>query len=123
MPWLEPDIVDHLAEMHDRGDDVVVVVPIGFVSDHMEVVFDLDTQAAEAAQALGIRMVRAGTVGTHPLFVRGLGDLLDEHLTGGPVKALGPLGPRVSPCRAGLLSGTGAPGRQSSAVIRPRRSS
>ncbi len=110
VPWLEPDIVDHLDEMHDRGDDVVVVVPIGFVSDHMEVVYDLDTQAAEAARALGIRMVRAGTVGTHPLFVRGLGDLLDEHLAGGPVKALGPLGPRISPCRAGCCPAPERPG-------------
>ena len=69
------------------GSTTVVVVPIGFVSDHMEVQFDLDTQAAEAAASLGITMVRAGTVGTHPLFVRGLVDLLDEHLVGAEPKA------------------------------------
>ena len=101
VPWLEPDIVDHLHALRDSGSDTVVVVPIGFISDHMEVVFDLDTQAAEAAATLGTTMVRAGTVGTHPLFVRGLVDVLDEQLVGAPAKALGPLGPRRSPCAAG----------------------
>ena len=101
VPWLEPDIVDHLAVLHDRDEDVVVVVPIGFTSDHMEVVYDLDTQAAQAAEALGMTMVRAGTVGTHPLFVRGLVDVLDEHLVGRLPAALGALGPRVNPCRPG----------------------
>ena len=101
VPWLEPDIVDHLHTLRQAGTDTVVVVPIGFVSDHMEVVYDLDTQAAEAARALGITLVRAGTVGTHPLFVRGLADVLDEHLVGAPPKSLGPLGPRRTPCAAG----------------------
>ena len=60
----------------------VVVAPIGFVSDHMEVKFDLDTQAAEAARELGMTMVRAGTVGTHPAFVSGLVDLIERHAAG-----------------------------------------
>ena len=101
VPWLEPDIVDHLHALAGAGTSTVVVVPIGFTSDHMEVLFDLDTQAAAAADALGLTMVRAGTVGTHPLFVRGLADLLDEHLVGAPAKALGPLGARPAPCPAG----------------------
>lgn len=83
VPWLEPDIVDHLHALHDAGTDHVVVVPIGFVSDHMEVLFDLDTQAAGAAEELGMTMVRAGTVGTHPAFVGGLADLIELALAGG----------------------------------------
>lgn len=100
VPWLEPDIVDHLGALADAGTTEVIVVPIGFVSDHMEVKFDLDTQAARAADELGITMVRAGTVGTHPVFVAGLVDLLEEHLTGQPSQARGPLGPRRWPCAA-----------------------
>ncbi|HEU5082412.1 MAG TPA: ferrochelatase [Acidimicrobiales bacterium] len=111
VPWLEPDIVDHLRSLHQRGDDVVVVVPIGFTSDHMEVVYDLDTQAAEAARSMGMTMVRAGTVGTHPLFVRGLVDVLDEHLVGATPAALGSLGPRVNPCRPGCCPAPARPGR------------
>ncbi len=111
VPWLEPDIVDHLKAVAEAGVDTVVVVPIGFVSDHMEVKFDLDTQAAEAADLLGLTMVRAGTVGTHPLFVRGLVDILEEHLVGGPQKALGPLGPRVNPCVAGCCPAPVRPSR------------
>ena len=83
VPWLEPDIVDHLHALHGEGVRSVVVAPIGFVSDHMEVKFDLDTQAAETAAELGMTMVRAGTVGTHPTFVAGLVDLIEEHLAGG----------------------------------------
>jgi len=120
VPWLEPDVVDHLAVVRDRGDDVVVLVPIGFTSDHMEVLYDLDTQAASAARDLGITLVRAGTVGTHPLFVRGLVDVLDELLVGAPAAALGSFGPRVTPCRAGCCPAPGRPGRpDGSATARP----
>ncbi len=89
VPWLEPDIVDHLHALADRETRAVVVVPIGFVSDHMEVKFDLDTQAAAAAASLGITMVRASTVGTHPTFVSGLVDLIEQYL-GGDVVACAP---------------------------------
>ena len=125
VPWLEPDIVDHLRALHGRGDDVVVVVPIGFTSDHMEVVYDLDTQAAAAAADLGMTMVRAGTVGTHPLFVRGLVDVLEEHLTGRQPAALGALGPRRQPVPSRLLPGAGpsGPPAYSSAVMAPSSSS
>jgi protoporphyrin/coproporphyrin ferrochelatase len=111
VPWLEPDVVDHLRAMHERGDDVVVVVPIGFTSDHMEVLYDLDTQAADASAELGVTMVRAGTVGTHPLFVRGLVDVLDELLVGATPAALGAFGPRVTPCRPGCCPAPTRPGR------------
>ncbi len=111
VPWLEPDVVDHLRALRQRGEDVVLLVPIGFTSDHMEVVYDLDAQAAEAARSMGMTMVRAGTVGTHPLFLRGLVDVLDEHLVGATPVALGSLGPRVNPCRAGCCPAPARPGR------------
>lgn len=74
VPWLEPDINDHLAELAGQGVSSVVVVPIGFVSDHMEVVQDLDTEAADTARELGLRFVRVPTVGHHPAFVSALVD-------------------------------------------------
>ncbi len=77
-PWLEPDVNDHLAELAGQGVPGVVVVPIGFVSDHMEVVFDLDTEAAQTARELGMGFVRVPTVGTDPRFVAGLVDLVHE---------------------------------------------
>ena len=77
-PWLEPDINDALRELAAQGLSEVVVAPIGFVSDHMEVKFDLDTEAAATAAGLGMRMHRAATAGTHPAFVKGLVDLLRE---------------------------------------------
>jgi protoporphyrin/coproporphyrin ferrochelatase len=78
VPWLEPDINDHLERLSDRGASAVVMVPVGFVSDHMEVIYDLDTEAAATAERLGLRLVRVPTVGTDPQFVSGLVDLLVE---------------------------------------------
>ena len=72
-PWLGPDILDHLREI--RSD--VVVAPIGFLSDHMEVIYDLDTEAKALADELGIRMVRAGTVGTHPLMIEMIAEMVE----------------------------------------------
>jgi ferrochelatase len=77
-PWLEPDVNDRLEELAREGARVVVLAPIGFVSDHMEVVYDLDTEAAATAERLGLRLVRVPTVGTDPEFVSGLVDLLAE---------------------------------------------
>lgn len=77
-PWLEPDVNDHLRELAGRGVRHVVLAPIGFVSDHMEVVFDLDTEAVETAQELGIDLLRVPTVGTDAEFVSGLVDLVVE---------------------------------------------
>ncbi|MCR2051291.1 ferrochelatase [Actinomyces bowdenii] len=80
--WLEPDINDHLEALAAQGPagraPAVVVAPIGFVSDHMEVVFDLDTEARETAEALGMPYARAATAGTHPAFVASLVDVLAE---------------------------------------------
>ncbi len=77
-PWLEPDVNDHLEELAKDGETSVVLVPIGFVSDHMEVIYDLDTEAMETAERLGIRASRAATAGTDPRFVAMIRDLLVE---------------------------------------------
>src|ERR687895_613959 len=77
-PWLEPDVNDHLRALREQGVGAVVLVPIGFVSDHMEVIYDLDTQAAATAAELGLACVRAATAGVHPVFVAGLVDLMLE---------------------------------------------
>jgi ferrochelatase len=78
IPWLEPDIVEVLPDLVAEGVPGVVVVPIGFISDHLEVAFDLDVEAADRARALDLPMVRAGTVGVHPRFVRMVRELVEE---------------------------------------------
>ncbi|MET1005654.1 MAG: ferrochelatase [Propionibacteriaceae bacterium] len=89
-PWLEPDVNDHLRRLHADGVPAVVAIPIGFISDHMEVIYDLDTEAAETAAELGLPFARAATAGVHPDFVGGLVDLMLERATvarGEPVEA------------------------------------
>jgi ferrochelatase len=80
IPWLEPDILDVLKLEKEKGTKSVVVVPVGFVSDHMEIMFDLDEQAKEKAKELGLGFARARTVGTHPLFVSMIADLIEERM-------------------------------------------
>ena len=75
-PWLEPDINDHLRSLPEQGVKSVVVAPIGFVADHMEVVSDLDHEAAETAQASGLAFARAATAGAHPAFIADLAGLI-----------------------------------------------
>jgi protoporphyrin/coproporphyrin ferrochelatase len=77
-PWLEPDVNDHLRKLAAEGVTSVVIAPIGFVSDHMEVVYDLDTEAMETCEELGLAAFRADSVGTRAPFVRGLVDLVLE---------------------------------------------
>mgnify|MGYP001627413275 CR=1 FL=1 len=77
-PWLEPDVNDHIEQLAADGVPGVVVVPIGFVSDHMEVVYDLDTEAKATAEQFGLWFQRVATPGTHPDFVAMVGDLLAE---------------------------------------------
>ena len=80
-PWLEPDVGDALKEIQQLEQaPAVVVAPIGFLSDHMEVLFDLDTEAAELCDEIGLEMVRAGTVGTHPRFITMIRELVEERL-------------------------------------------
>jgi ferrochelatase len=79
-PWLGPDVSDHLRALADQGIKDVVVAPIGFVSDHMEVVYDLDYEAQKVARELGMNMVRARTAGTHPAFVKMIRELMLERI-------------------------------------------
>ncbi len=98
-PWLEPDILDHLREIKSGGATDVVIAPIGFVSDHMEILFDLDTQARDLCAELGLNMVRAKTVGTHPRFVTMIRELICERIEENRARlALGVLGPRPDLC-------------------------
>lgn len=101
VPWLEPDILDVLDDLARDGVLDVVLVPIGFISDHMEVLFDLDHEAKERAAALGINLVRAGTAGVHPAFVGMIRDLMVERMTVNPERpALGDRGPNHDFCPA-----------------------
>jgi ferrochelatase len=97
-PWLEPDVLEHLETLRAEGARAVVVAPVGFVSDHMEVVHDLDTEARARAAALGLAFARAGTAGTHPAFVRMIRELIEERVAGGARRALGSRGPRADVC-------------------------
>ena len=99
-PWLEPDILDHLRQLHDRGTRNVVIAPLGFLSDHMEVLYDLDYEAAGLSAELGLSMIRAGTVGTHPRFVTMIRKLVEERLRGAPREATGQYGPNWDACPA-----------------------
>lgn len=97
-PWLEPDILEELRAIRAEGAEDVVVAPVGFISDHMEVVYDLDTEAAAKARDLGLGMIRAATVGTAPEFVEMVRELVLERMEGAPRRALGVLGPRADAC-------------------------
>lgn len=105
-PWLEPDVCDHLRSLRDDGVESVVIVPIGFVADHMEVKYDLDTQAREVADEIGLSMERALAVGAAPTFVAGLRELIACHVEGRTPPALGTRGPRPYPCRPGCCAYT-----------------
>lgn len=80
-PWLEPDIGDHLQKLGDEGIVDVVIAPVGFISDHMEVLYDLDTEAKNLADEIGIHIVRAATVGIHPRFISMIRELILERMT------------------------------------------
>jgi protoporphyrin/coproporphyrin ferrochelatase len=79
-PWLEPDVCDRLGELAKSGTKAVVVIPAGFVSDHMEVRHDLDVEAAETADSLGLAFARAATPGTSPRFASMITELVQEHM-------------------------------------------
>jgi ferrochelatase len=79
-PWLEPDICDRLEQLPDEGVSQVVVIPLGFVSDHMEVLFDLDTEARQTCERLDLRFARAPSVGIHPKFVKMVCELIRERV-------------------------------------------
>jgi ferrochelatase len=101
VPWLEPDVNDAIREAKAVGKRAVAVVPIGFVSDHVEVIWDLDNEAKETAEAEGMDFVRVATPGVHPAFVDGIADLILERIEGAEQKALSPLGPWPGVCAIG----------------------
>ncbi|MCA1576805.1 MAG: ferrochelatase [Acidobacteria bacterium] len=97
-PWLGPDIADCLRELEAQGIGSVVVAPIGFVSDHMEIVYDLDYEAKNVAKELGLTMVRSATAGTHPAFVKMIRELILERVHNEPGRFLGTHGPGHEVC-------------------------
>ena len=99
-PWLEPDVLDHLREVKSRGlAGAVVLAPIGFISDHMEVLYDLDVEARELADSISLPMVRAKTVGVHRKFVGMIRELILERMDPAlPRLAVGSLGTRRDFC-------------------------
>jgi ferrochelatase len=121
-PWLEPDVNDVIAGLPDAGIEAIAIVPLGFVSDHMEVLWDLDTEAMEAAEEAGIRAVRTPTPGVDPAFVTGLVDLVLERVQGTPA-ADRPhettLGPWFDVCRPGCCENIRAGFKPAAAGIAP----
>ena len=99
-PWLGPDICDHLRALNATGVTDVVVAPIGFVSDHIEVVYDLDVEAQQVARELGMNVVRAATAGTHPSFVKMIRELILERVDDAPARYLGSRGANHTVCPA-----------------------
>jgi ferrochelatase len=98
-PWLGPDILDHLRDLHGQAVRNVLVAPLGFVSDHVEVLYDLDTEAVRLATELGMKMERAATVGTHPAFIKMIRLLISERLfPNEPRLAVGAFGPSHDFC-------------------------
>jgi ferrochelatase len=98
-PWLEPDILDHLREVKQKNlASAVVVAPISFISDHMEVLYDLDIEARQLCDELALPMARAKTVGVHPKFIAMIRELILERTEGVERRALGSLGPRQDVC-------------------------
>lgn len=97
--WLEPDVGDHLRALKAAGAQDAIISPIGFISDHMEVLYDLDTEARQLAAELGLNLIRAATVGTHPLFIKMIRELILERLHPRTERrALGTHGPRQDFC-------------------------
>jgi len=104
-PWLEPDICDHIQQLHDTAQEKnepltdLLILPIGFTSDHLEVLYDLDTEAAELCNKLGIALQRLPTVGTHPRFIKMIRELIEERITDNPNRlTLGELPPSHDTC-------------------------
>ncbi len=110
VPWLEPDINDHLLTLATDGTRAVVVAPTGFVSDHIEVKWDLDNEARETARSLGMEFARAATAGTHPAFVDAIRELVEEQLAGVRPRSLGQLGLCGIDCPDGCCPAPRRPG-------------
>jgi ferrochelatase len=99
--WLGPDICEHLRALKESGATDVVVAPVGFISDHMEVIYDLDTEARRVAEEIGLNMIRASTVGAHPQFVSMIREMILERMDDNmPRRALGHFPPSHDVCPA-----------------------
>ncbi len=111
VPWLEPDILDHLRSLSSTGTRAVIAHPLGFLSDHMEVVYDLDVEAAAEAARLGLAFERASSASTHPAFVAMIRELVQERLLPGSARrAVGRFGASPDTCPTDCcLPGTGRP--------------
>ncbi len=120
-PWLEPDILDYLREVKERNRaSAVVLAPISFVSDHMEVLYDLDIEALQLCDSLSLPMVRAKTVGVHPKFVAMIRELIAERMTpSADRRALGSLGPRPDMCAEDCCPAPQRPVRPQAAQAKP----
>jgi ferrochelatase len=121
-PWLEPDILDYLREVKARNlASAVVLAPISFISDHMEVLYDLDIEARQLCDSLALPMARAKTVGVHPKFIAMIRELILERTSAGAERrALGSLGPRQDVCEENCCP---APQRPQVAPVKPARGS
>lgn len=97
-PWLGPDVLEYLRVLKTNGVTDVVLAPIGFVSDHMEIIYDLDTEARQLSEELGLNMVRASTAGTHPAFVKMIRELILERVEGTEPRFLGTRGAAHGVC-------------------------
>ena len=112
VPWLTPDIDQRIHELAEQGTQELLVHPLGFVADHLEVLFDLDTQSAAAANEAGVKMVRTPTVGTHPRFVSMLVDLVEEAAgLRADRPSLSKSGPRPDKCNSQCCPAPIRPGR------------
>jgi len=116
-PWLEPDILDYLREVKARTlASAVVLAPISFISDHMEVLYDLDIEARQLCDSLALPMVRAKTVGVHPKFIAMIRELILERTSpGAERRAIGSLGPRPDVCPENCCPAPQHPARQHAA--------
>lgn len=110
IPWLEPDVGDHLRDLGAGGTETVVLVPIGFVADHQEVRFDLDTEARRVAEEAGVELRRVPTPGHDPRYIEMIVELVTERLRGGERRALGALGARQDVCGVGCCPRPQRPG-------------
>lgn len=97
-PWLEPDICDHIRSLHESGVRNLVIAPVGFLSDHIEVLYDLDDEARKLCQELGMNMQRSATPGCHPRFVTMIRKLVQERLFEAPRECIGQFGPNHDVC-------------------------
>jgi protoporphyrin/coproporphyrin ferrochelatase len=119
-PWLEPDILEYLREVKTKNlASAVVLAPISFISDHMEVLYDLDIEARQLCESLSLPMSRARTVGVHPAFISMIGELIRERTSGGERRAMGSLGARQDLCAEDCCPAPQRPSRPRAAGPRP----